>query len=185
MNSRERVLTALNHKTPDCIPLDLGTGKACCFNIHFYKKLLDHLGLKEEKIIIGLKSSQTVIPSAAVLEKLQCDMRQAWPYFDKGGSAYAGGGAKKSEWEDEDYYYYVTDFGVEMCMPKAGGHFYDMSKAPLEGADESQDALYKWPPASKVSPEGVECAKKLHEAGYPVIYNQHMGKGFLQHNTEI
>lgn len=42
MTSRERVMTALNHREPDRIPLDLGSGHACKFTKYFYEKLVDY-----------------------------------------------------------------------------------------------------------------------------------------------
>ncbi len=46
MNSQERVLAAINHKTPDRVPVDLGG--TCVTGIHAitYKNLKDYLGIK-------------------------------------------------------------------------------------------------------------------------------------------
>ena len=44
MTSRERVLTALAHKEPDRVPLDLGSTLATGINYQAYDELLAYLG---------------------------------------------------------------------------------------------------------------------------------------------
>lgn len=44
MNSKERVLTTLNHKEPDRVPLFLGAGNATGIQIQAFRKLKKHLG---------------------------------------------------------------------------------------------------------------------------------------------
>jgi len=46
MTHRERVLTALAHKEPDQVPLDLG-GSGYSINDAHYFRLKEYLGLKE------------------------------------------------------------------------------------------------------------------------------------------
>jgi hypothetical protein len=46
MQSRERVLTTLFHKTPDQVPIDLG-GVVTGIPIQAYKRLLDVLGIRD------------------------------------------------------------------------------------------------------------------------------------------
>ena len=71
--SRERVLAALNHKEPDRVPIDLG-GNQTGIHKFAYQNLLDHLGLKEDIIIMDLVQ-QLAKPSEAVLERLRVDTR--------------------------------------------------------------------------------------------------------------
>ncbi|MDX1359681.1 MAG: uroporphyrinogen decarboxylase family protein [Clostridia bacterium] len=52
MNSRERVLTALNHEQPDRVPIDLG-GVVTSFTNNAYKNVVDYLGIKEPKAPLG------------------------------------------------------------------------------------------------------------------------------------
>ncbi|MDR1089878.1 MAG: hypothetical protein LBL79_02280 [Prevotella sp.] len=176
MNSRERFFTALNHKEPDRIPLDLGAGKACNFNVNFYKELLKYFGIEEE-IIFAEKRSQTIIVSDTMLEKLECDVRKPYPFFKKGASP--------KEWEDKDYYYMKNNFGSTMRMPKVDGHYYDVWKMPLADATEEEDANYQWPSAPEIHPDGVTRAKKYQAAGYPVTFDQHMGNGLLQNGPRL
>jgi uroporphyrinogen decarboxylase len=45
MNSRERVLTTLQHKEPDRVPIDLGGMRSTGITAIAYNRLLDHLGI--------------------------------------------------------------------------------------------------------------------------------------------
>ena len=45
MNSRQRLLLALDHQEPDRIPLDLGSTQVTGIHVQAYKKLRDALGL--------------------------------------------------------------------------------------------------------------------------------------------
>jgi uroporphyrinogen decarboxylase len=110
-------------------------------------------------------------------------VRCGWPFFS-GAAAYQGAGAEK-EWEDEEYYYIIDGFGTYTRMPKKDGLYYDMYKAPLEGADEEEDAKYQWPPIPELSAEGLATAKKYHEAGYPLFFEPRMGWGFLHQGPRI
>ena len=72
MKGRERVLTALNHKEPDRIPLDIGDSGACGIDIVAYKKLINYL---------GLDISNKVETSNNIDEQLACVDEQFFQYF--------------------------------------------------------------------------------------------------------
>ncbi len=50
MNSRERILTALDHREPDRIPFDLGSCQVTGIHVAAYQNLRQALGLPEVKI---------------------------------------------------------------------------------------------------------------------------------------
>ena len=178
MNSRERVLSTLDHKEGDRIPLDLGAGKSCKMHAVFYKKLLDHLGIREEAVI-GAKVGQLAIASDAVLEKLQCDVRTPFPLFLKNQAA------ENEQWEDGEYKYFRDDWGTVMRMPKNAPLYYDMHRPPLKGTGEEADSAYVWPEPAKVDPAAVEQAKRYRAIGYPVTITEHFGNGFLQNGPKL
>jgi uroporphyrinogen decarboxylase len=74
MNSRERVLLALDHKEPDRVPLDFG-GNQSSIHIVAYKRLLDHLDIKDENIRFSDFLQQIANPCEAVLERFKVDIR--------------------------------------------------------------------------------------------------------------
>ncbi len=49
VNSRERVMAALNHEQPDRVPLDLG-GNQSGIHIVAYKRLLEYLDIEDPNI---------------------------------------------------------------------------------------------------------------------------------------
>ncbi len=45
MNSRERILAAIQHKTPDRVPVDLGATPSSGISVVAYRRLIQHLGM--------------------------------------------------------------------------------------------------------------------------------------------
>ena len=79
MNSRERVVKALNHEEPDRIPIDFG-GLLASINVYTYDDLLEHLGLPANTgdAIVSREWSNVPKPSEALLEKWGVDFRRVW-----------------------------------------------------------------------------------------------------------
>ena len=50
MNSRERVLAALNHQTPDRCPIDLGSNGQTGMNVTTVNRLRGALGLEQHRL---------------------------------------------------------------------------------------------------------------------------------------
>lgn len=74
MNSRERILTALAHREPDCVPIDVGSCGPTAIHVDAYASLLAHLGITE-KIELWDLVGQLAQPSERVLEMLGADVR--------------------------------------------------------------------------------------------------------------
>ncbi len=76
MTRRERVLTALERRPPDRVPVDLGGTLASTINIHAYKRLMRHLGFGEEPPVAFLsRRSNSVLPDERLLASLGVDCR--------------------------------------------------------------------------------------------------------------
>jgi len=126
MNSKDRVITALNHKEPDRIPYDLGsTGNTGIHEIA-YRRLLQHLGIKEEKVRIIVLLEQIADVSEECLQKLGVDFQGIYSKLP-------------AEWnleikEDKKYKYYFDEFAIKWAMPKKEGLYYDMQSHPLSGS---------------------------------------------------
>ena len=84
MNSRERVLTAVNHKEPDRIPKDLGATNVTGISVVAYKGLIDLLGIKEDIEIIDKVQGLAKV-SPAVKKELGIDTYGLWPRSSKKG----------------------------------------------------------------------------------------------------
>ena len=177
MTSRERLLTALDHKEPDQIPLDLGSGHACKFTKYFYDKLLDYFGIKDEpEPVICQKPYQLVYASDKVMDLLKCDVRNARvKYIPEFKSPYV------KQWDDEKYTYYTNDFGTTYRMPHKHALYYDLYNAILGDAeDEEDDAKFVWPCPNHFDPAGRKELEDYRAAGFPTTTCQVFGNGFFQ-----
>ncbi len=74
MNSRERVLTALDHRESDRVPVDFGSCGPTAIHVDAYASLLRHLGLAQE-IQLWDVVGQLAAPSESVLQMLGADVR--------------------------------------------------------------------------------------------------------------
>jgi uroporphyrinogen decarboxylase len=74
MNRRERVLTALKHREPDRIPIDLGGMDSTGITAIAYNKLKKHLGISNGKTQIYDPFQQVVKVELEVLEKIGADV---------------------------------------------------------------------------------------------------------------
>ena len=79
MNSRERVLAALDHREPDRIPLDLGSVQVTGIHVVAYRALRDALGLPPEAPDLCDSIQGLAAPSEDLLEHLGVDVRGLYP----------------------------------------------------------------------------------------------------------
>ena len=75
MNSRERVQAALNHQTPDRVPVDLGGTLATSITSAAYGPLRDHLGLPPEERVVFEQTQQLPYLGEDLLVRLGVDTR--------------------------------------------------------------------------------------------------------------
>lgn len=173
MDSRERVLAALNHEQPDRVPLDLG-GWVTSMHKIAYENLLHYLQEEAEEpekfpSRYKLKDWIQQLPDIdeSVLKRLGIDTRYIRPSSPEGGDWVL------DEWEDEDYCYVTDGWGVTRKRPKDGGLYYDIvfSECPLRNATVEDLEDYDWPdPQDSGFAEGVkEEAKRLKDSGYAVV----------------
>jgi len=73
MTSRERVLTSLNHREPDRIPIDLSGHRSSGIAAIAYAKLRDHLGLSKKPIRVYDPVQQLAIVDEDVLQRFGVD----------------------------------------------------------------------------------------------------------------
>ena len=169
MTHRERVLAALDHRTPDRVPMDLGATIASTMTVKAHQRLQAHLGLPSgpPPATFATRSS-TVLPDEAILRRFHIDTR----------AVLLGGPDLRPEFELSENAL-VDEWGVTWTRPQ-GGH-YIHTAGPFYGLDEPgvQD-LEKcvWPdPADPGRLRGLrERARAIHEnTGYAVILNLGVG----------
>jgi len=173
MNSRERVLAALNHEEPDRVPLDLG-GWVTSMHKIAYENLVNYLREETQEpnefpTKYTLKDWIQQLPDIdeSVLSRLGIDTRYVRPGSPRGDSW------KLERWEDEDYNYVKDAWGVTRKKLKDGGLYYDIvfSECPLKEADLKDLNSYNWPdPKDPGFLEGVKKkAKEIKKSGYAVV----------------
>lgn len=134
MNNRERLLAAISHETPDQVPLDLG-GHQTGIHVRAYRKLLDHLGMEEEPIIMD-PVQQLAHPSEAVLQALEIDTRYVWGGMFSPPATFTE--VKPGFWG------FADAFGVVWAMPgeRPGEGLYcdivehPLANVPIEALDD-------------------------------------------------
>lgn len=165
MNSRERVITTLNHREPDRVPLDLGGNQTGIHHIA-YRNLLDFYGIEEEIRIMDVVQ-QLAAPSEKVLQLLEIDTRYVRP----------GQFCPAPELTEvkPGFWGFTDGFGVTWAMAgkrPGEGLYCDIVHHPL--ADLAYEDLdrYDWPDGKNPSPfNGLrEYAQKLRqETGYALV----------------
>jgi uroporphyrinogen decarboxylase len=139
MTSRERVKTALDHKEPDRIPVDLG-GFQTGIHKNVYRELIDYLEINEE---IGMLDpvQQIVKPSETILQKFHVDIR----YITSHGPDNFKGGIVKNERDGRIWHDLKDEFGVVWSMPDDQQLYMDISHHPLANAGIDDIARYPFP----------------------------------------
>ena len=139
MTPRERLLTALDHRQPDRVPIDLG-GNQTGIHKFAYQKLIDLLGLKEDIVIMDAVQ-QLAKPSEAVLERLGVDTRYVWA----GGAKSFKGGIVQRRRNGRLWHDLTDEFGITWSMPDDYPYYMDISNSPLAGMSIGQIADYPFP----------------------------------------
>jgi uroporphyrinogen decarboxylase len=137
MNSRERVMLALNHKEPDRIPIDLGG--SICSSIHknAYIELKKYLGMDLEEIKMADYVQQLPYLDEALLEHFDVDFRMV--------QLPAATAADVDIFEEGDYYAFIDRWGSKLHMPKEGGLYFDWVDFPIKEATMRALDNYTWP----------------------------------------
>lgn len=164
MNSRERLILALNHKESDRVPIDIGASLITGISAVAYKNLLKYLDMPDEKIEMFDIVQQLAVPSEAFLNRFSIDVRNVSP-------------KSPSDWElklheEGEYQFFKDQFGIKWKMPRSGGFYYDMAKHPLEDALEVEEIEnFKYPNANDAARYiGIrERSKEIREKGFGVV----------------
>ncbi len=165
MNSRERLQTALNHREPDKVPLDLGGNQTGIHRIA-YQKVLDRLGIQEDVVVMDIVQ-QLATPSEQVLELFEIDTRYIRP-----GMFLPPPELK----EVKPGFWGITDgFGVTWAMPGKKpdeGLYCDIIHHPLADLKYEDIDRYDWPDGRDPAPfTGLrDYARRLtQETGYALV----------------
>jgi uroporphyrinogen decarboxylase len=139
LTSRERVIKALQHETPDRVPIDLG-GNQTGIHKNAYKKLIRHLGLKDDVRIMDAVQ-QLAQPCEALLERFHVDTR----YVAAGAASSWKGGIVRAQRDGRWWDDLTDEFGIRWSMPEDVPYYMDITLHPLAKATIKDLADYPWP----------------------------------------
>ncbi|MEN8127552.1 MAG: uroporphyrinogen decarboxylase family protein [Planctomycetota bacterium] len=144
MNSRERILAAINHKEPDRVPIDMGATPSSGISAIAYTNLKKHLGMNSGHTRIYDVVQQLAQPEDEILDRFNIDIVDIGRNFNErddhwydiqmadGQTAQYPVWFKPTAQQDGSYEAKVDD-RVIARMP-AGGTFYDQTYFPyLDG----------------------------------------------------
>ncbi len=164
MTPRERVLAALNHQTPDRVPIDIGGSSTTTVIGAAYERLKQHLGVTGETQYMKRKSRSAIL-AEPIAQRLHTDTRPLNPGSPDGWQdIFFAGGSFQDEW------------GVVWVKPE-GGHYNPLGN-PLK--DATLDDLERFPFPDPLNPgraRGLrEQARALHEStDYAVVLSLPVG----------
>ena len=171
MNSRERVLLALNHQEPDRVPIDFG-GLVTSLHHEAYRKLLLYLGLPIDDIPIMDTFQQIVDPAPSVKDMFHADVVGFFPHD-----------AADFEFKlDPETDSFVDEWGVVYRRPP-GGYWYDLAGHPLQEGTIEELKNFQFPDAgdpSRVKGLADEAKRLLEETDKAVMIHAPIGGVFEQ-----
>ena len=137
--SLERVKTALRHKEPDRVPLDIGGAMVAGININSLRNLMAYWNMDEE-VHLWDRVTQLARTPESLMARMGIDV------INIGPGAPSTPGMSKDIWLDEGYCKLIDEFGIGWRMPETGGHYYDLYQHPLANAESVKDIdSYSWP----------------------------------------
>jgi len=146
MTSRERVVTALDHREPDRVPIDLGASVVTSIAISTYGKVRRALGLPETPVRVLEAVQQIAAVDEDAMDALGVDVV---PVFANPVPA----GAPAVVEEPDGSRWRLDDYGATLRMPR-GGYYFDYTEFPL--SEPSVDALDAMPWPDPALPERYE-----------------------------
>ena len=144
MTSRERILTALDHREPDRVPLDLGGTHVTGISWGAYQRLRAHLGLSERPPIWSDVIQQIVLPDSDIFDCLEVDTRGLFPLCSHNWNV------PERLVDGDENWVYRDEWGITHHFPKEGGLWFTIVDEPLADAPPSVETVqcYAWPDAS-------------------------------------
>ncbi len=164
MTPRKRLLTSLNFKEPNRIPVDLASTQVTGISIKAYQNLCNFLDIKSEEINMCDAIQQICVPSETIMHRFGIDTRGLFPL------------TSHNDFTDEvdgEYLSHVDEWGLAYRFKKGESLWYDLNKSPMGGKELSKEMLdsYNWPQGNKENRfVGLkEQAQSYQESGYAVM----------------
>lgn len=141
MNSRQRILSAINHIEPDAFPVDLGATPSSGISAIAYDQLLNHLKFKDQRNWVFDVVQQVTQPSEEILDYFRIDVVDLGRTFntrDEDWQAYTlanGHLAQQPRWfqteKQPDGSYLAYSKGEAIAKMPVGATFFDQTVFPF------------------------------------------------------
>jgi uroporphyrinogen decarboxylase len=154
MNSRERVLAAINHQKPDRVPLDLSATPSSGISAIAYSNLVKHLGKHELPVQIYDVVQQLAQPDLTILDQFGVDVLDIGRSFNvlptdwspvtmaNGGAAFYPKWFLPTRMGDGSYQTYDDDGKRMLSRMPIGATFFDQTYFPyVDGYPDSYENL--------------------------------------------
>jgi uroporphyrinogen decarboxylase len=180
MNSRQRVMTSLNHKEPDRVPIDLGATIVSSIVKQSYIELKQYLGMTIEPIKMLDYVQQLPYVDEALMQRFGVDFRMV-----QLPSATTSG---VDSFEEGEYYAFIDRWGSKLHMPKKGGLYFDWVDFPIKEASMSALDNYHWPhpDSAEMNQQLGQQAKILYEStDYALVGSAVIGGGIFEQPARV
>ncbi|MEA3334877.1 MAG: uroporphyrinogen decarboxylase family protein [Chloroflexota bacterium] len=165
MNSRQRLLTTLDHREPDRVPFDLGSTQVTGIHAVAYRSLRQALGLPDVEPELCDTIQQLALPDQDLVQRLGIDTRGLYPL-----NSHNWGGTTK---DHGDHWLYRDEWGIVHRREKPDGLYFSIVQVPLPQSDLTAKNIqdYPWPDmGGRWRVAGLrEQAERLRADGYAVV----------------
>ncbi len=145
MNSRERLLTTLEHREPDRVPFDLGSTQVTGIHAVAYRRLRRFLGLPPVEPAICDAIQGLALPDDDLVELLGVDVRGLFP-LNSHNDRVAERARREAKDDGDEVEAFVDEWGITQHRPYPDGLYFTALRHPLAGAITVDDvARYPWP----------------------------------------
>jgi len=143
MTSRERIITAIEHREPDRVPIDLGSTPSSGISVIGYNRLKKHLGITTGKTLVYDVVQQLAQPEENILDRFNVDVLDVGRTFNisednwykisasDGSLAYYPKWFNPEEQSDKTWFAYDKEGELIAQMPE-GATFFDQTCFPWE-----------------------------------------------------
>lgn len=175
MNSKERVLTSLEHTEPDRVPLDFGATMETTIHQKAYGRLKEKLGLCLDKPPVEmLKTAGFARVDEEVQRHVGADVRGIFPYPANRDTIEYG--------EEGGYSYFRDEFGLPWRKPLEGGLYYDIYGHPMAGKSLEEMKAFPFPdPADDRRFAHIpEYLEQVDPSEFVMVFDNCFGNGIFQ-----
>ena len=130
MTSRERVIAALSHQSPDRVPIDLGGSIVSSIHVQAYERLKRCLKLDLGETQVFARTSQLALIDPPILDLFGVDTHGVKP----------GTPENHPHRELPDEYGFIDEWGILRKMPPDADTYY-VANAPLSGEISIHDVM--------------------------------------------